>query len=237
MPLFRIILSLAGPLALMAATVGCSRQSGASAASNADHAKTSVDRVVAGPPARKTLVLHTTQPARIEAFEHAPLFAKLAGYVGEVLVDIGDEVIKGEPLVRLHIPELKNEVAQKQALVKQAEAEVQQADATAAAASAAAETAAAQIAERQASVAGAEAESTRWLAELNRIKQLASSGSVTPKLVDETTSQLASARAAADQAAAAVTSAQAAAREAQALVAKAEADHAAAMARLGVARA
>jgi HlyD family secretion protein len=232
-----VLLILAAPFAVLLATGGCNRQSDASAAAHAANAATAVDRVVAAPPGRKTLVLSTTQPARIEAFEHTPLFAKLAGYVGEVRVDIGDKVKKGQPLVRLHIPELENEVAQKQARVGQAEAEVKLADATAAAASAAAETAAAQIAEHRAGVAGAEAEASRWNAELNRIKQLATSGSVTQKLVDETSSQIASARAAADRSTAAVASAKAAAREAKALVDKAHADRAAVEARLGVARA
>ena len=43
---------------------------------------------------RKTLKLTTTQPGRIEAFEEAPLYPKLAGYVQQVLVDIGDSVKK-----------------------------------------------------------------------------------------------------------------------------------------------
>jgi RND family efflux transporter MFP subunit len=157
--------------------------------------------------------------------------------VGEVRVDIGDTVKKGQPLLILQIPELDNDVAQKEALVKQAEAEVKQADANTDAARAAAETAVARVAEAQAGVSGAEADAKRWSAEHNRIKQLASSGSVTQKLVDETASQLDTAQAGREQAVAAVTSAEASAREATALVAKAEADHAAAEARFGVARA
>ena len=41
----------------------------------------SLERVIVGTPIRKTLVLTTTQPARIEAFEETPLYAKLAGFV------------------------------------------------------------------------------------------------------------------------------------------------------------
>jgi RND family efflux transporter MFP subunit len=228
------LLILATLLAVLTAASGCSHESGANAA---DAPTPAIDRVVAGPPVRKTLVLTTTRPARIEAFELTPLFAKLAGYVGEVRVDIGDTVKKGQPLVLLRMPELEIEVAQKQALVKQGEAEVKQAEAVAAAARAAAETAAAQVGKSRAGVSGAEADAQRWSAEHNRIKQLASSGSVTQKLVDETASQLAAAQAAREQAIAVVTSAEASAREATALIAKAEADHDAAEARLGVARA
>jgi multidrug efflux pump subunit AcrA (membrane-fusion protein) len=137
MRLLARLLILATPLALLAAASGCSHEAGAHAA---DAPTPAVDRVVAGPPVRKTLVVATTQPARIEAFELTPLFAKLAGYVGEVRVDIGDAVKKGQPLVLLHMPELESEVAQKQALVRQGDAEVKQAEAGVAAARAAAET-------------------------------------------------------------------------------------------------
>jgi RND family efflux transporter MFP subunit len=238
MRLLKLILAVASPLAILIAISGCHQESGAGASTpSTKGAPTAVDRVVAGPPVRKTLVLTTTQPARIEAFEVTPLVAKFAGYVGEVRVDIGDAVKKDQALLVLHIPELNNEVAQKQAYLKQAEAEVTQAAANVEAIRAAAETAASHVAEAQAGVTGAKAEAERWLAEFNRIKQLATGGSVTQKLVDETASQLAAAQAAGQQAAAAVSSAEAGAREATALVAKAEADHAAAEAREGVARA
>ena len=55
--------------------------------------------VLAGKPVRKTLTFTTTQPARIEALEQTPIHSKLATYVGEVLVDFGDQVKKGQPLV------------------------------------------------------------------------------------------------------------------------------------------
>src|ERR1700749_3866025 len=72
---------------LLVASVGCHRP--AESAPPAGQTKAAVDRVTAGKPVRKTLKLVTTQPGRIEAFEEAPLFPKLAGYVQEVLVDIG----------------------------------------------------------------------------------------------------------------------------------------------------
>jgi RND family efflux transporter MFP subunit len=239
MRVISVIHLLATSTALLAAVCGCRKNAGTdNAATSADeHALGAVDRVVAGPPTRKTLVLTTTQPARIEAFEVTPLVAKLAGYVAEVRVDIGDAVKKDQALVILRIPELENEVAQKHAYLMQGEAEVKQAAANVDAVRAAADTAAAAVAEAEAGVAGAKAVDERWTAELNRIEQLAAGGSVTHKLVDETASQVAAAKAASEQATAAVASAKAAAREATALVAKAEADREAAEARLGVARA
>ncbi len=202
-----------------------------------DLAGQSIDRVVAGKPQRKTLVLTTSQPARIEAYEETPLFAKLAGYVGNIHVDIGDPVKSGQPLVTLEIPELGDDVRQKDALLAQAEAEVALAAAIIEAAEAAAETAAAKVAEARARVSRTQADVDRWTAEFDRIKQLAASGSVTQKLVDENQNQLSAAQAAGEEAAAAVLSAEASAREAKAMIGKAEADQAAAEARLGVAKA
>jgi HlyD family secretion protein len=229
-------IAIAVTIALLLAMTGCSRGAD-SAAAESTGATPQVDRVVAGHPQRKTLVLTTSQPARIEAYEETPLFAKLAGYVGEVHVDIGDPVKKSMPLVTLRIPELANELQQKQALLAQAEAEVTQAAANVDAVKAAAETAKARVAEAQAGVSRTEADYQRWSAELERIKRLAASGSVTQKLADETQNQLSAAAASKQEAAAAVQSAEAGAREATAMITKAAADQTAAEARLGVAQA
>jgi RND family efflux transporter MFP subunit len=196
-----------------------------------------VDRVTAGKPQRKTLELRTMQPARIAAFEQTPLHSKLAGYVQQVHVDIGDRVKKDSPLVILAIPELHDELAQKQALVAQAEAEVQQAQSNAEASQAAAETARAKIAEARAVIGRATGEYERAAGEYGRMKKLAENGSVTEKLVDEMLNQQRAAESSRDAALAAVSSAEAAAREAEANVRKAEADAATAAARLKVAQA
>jgi multidrug efflux pump subunit AcrA (membrane-fusion protein) len=118
----------------------------------------------------------TTQPARIEAFEHTPLFAKLPGYVETVDVDIGDNVKRGQVLLTLRIPELRDEVQQKNSLVNQAAAELKQAEANIAAVKAAGETAGAQVEEMKAGVARATANAERWQAEYARIEQLADNG-------------------------------------------------------------
>lgn len=228
------IILVASLSSLVPWVAGCSHDSGAVAATSKS-TSSSIERVICGHAQRKNLSRTTTQPARIEAFEETPLFAKLAGYVDAVHVDIGDAVKAGQPLVTLRIPELRDEVEQKKALVTKAEAEVKQAEAQVNAMNAAFDTATAHIAETQSSVARTTADLARWSAEYSRIKTLAASGSVTDKLVDETRSQLASAEAARDEAQATVQSAEAAAREAKAMIAKAEADVAAATARLTVA--
>jgi RND family efflux transporter MFP subunit len=195
------------------------------------------ESVVTAPPARKTLVLSTTQPGRIAAYESAPLYAKVSGYVREVLVDIGDEVKPDQPLVRLSVPELEDARQQKQALVAQAQAEVGQSRAAQKAAEAALSSSQAAVEEAKARTGRVEAEYERWKSESGRIDALASAGTVTQKTADETRNQFRAAEAARREVAAAVRSAEAAAAEASAGVEKAKADVTAAEARLAVAKA
>ena len=186
---------------------------------------------------RKTLKLSTTQPGRIEAFEEAPLYPKLAGYVQDVLVDIGDSVRKDQLLIKLSIPEMLDEVKQMEALVAQADAEISQAEAAVKAAEAAAGMAEAKVTQAEAGVGRAAGEYERWKAEHARMTELAAKGSVTQKLVDETLNQFRAADAARQEAAANVKSAEASLQAAQANVQKSQADFVAAGARRQVATA
>jgi RND family efflux transporter MFP subunit len=229
------------PLCLMS---GCGGPSQADVTRNSDagadadlDASSTRDRVTVGTPQRKTLTHTTTQPGRIVALEETPLFPKVTGYVGTLAVDIGDRVTAGETLVKIHAPELQDELAAKQALVAQAQAEIVQAEANVAATQAALATAEARIQQAEAAVARAEADSRRWQSEYERIGRLAERGSVTEKLVDETRSQFRSAEAAQREAVAVVAAARAAQRQSQADVSQAEADVGAAQARLQVAQA
>src|SRR5258707_1380843 len=125
------LLSLTVPaflVGLLLTHSGCHRKTAESTSSSAQSAA-ATDRVTAGKPVRKTLKLVTTQPGRIEAFEEAPLFPKLAGCVQEVRVDIGASVKKNQLLIKLSIPEMLDEVKQMEAHVAQAEAEISQSEA------------------------------------------------------------------------------------------------------------
>ena len=196
-----------------------------------------LDRVSVGNPLRKSLKLYTTQPAKIQSFERAPLISKLSGYIAEVRVEIGDMVKTGQPLLRLNMPELQDEVRQMEALVAHAAAEVTQADSQILAAKAVAEAKKVGVTVAEAAIGRSEADYQRWAAETNRIKELVNRGSVTPKLFEETNSQMLSADAGRREVAALVLSAKAAANEAIALVGKAEADLVAAKAKQRVAEA
>ncbi len=115
-------------------------------------------RVTAAQPVRKTLRLESVQPGQIEAFEQTPLFAKLPAYVEKLHVDIGDRVEADQLLVELFLPELKDELRQKEAAVVQAQAEIELATAAIRAAEAAVATAQANVREAEAGNIRAEAD-------------------------------------------------------------------------------
>jgi RND family efflux transporter MFP subunit len=224
-------------LLLISCASGCSGHATANAQDEPITAGPPLERVIVGKPARKILRLTTTQPGRVAAFEETPLYSKLAGYVDEVLVDIGDRVKKDQPLVRLWVPELVQEARLKESLVLQAISAIDQAKASLAATEASATAKTSQVAEAEAGLARAEAQLERWNAELARMTQLAASDSVTQRLVDETRNQHLAAAASRDEASAKIESARAELAHSRALVERATADVAAAEAELQVARA
>jgi HlyD family secretion protein len=196
-----------------------------------------IERVTVGRPVRKTLTLSTTQPGRIEAFQEAPLYPKLAGYVRNVLVDIGDMVQKDQLLIDLSIPELVDEVKQMQALVAQADAETSQTEAAVKSAVAASRIAQAKVAQADAGIGRATGEYERWQAEHARMTELASGGSVSQKLADESLNQFRATEAARKEALANTKAAEATLQAAQANVEKTQADVVAAKAHRQVAAA
>lgn len=74
--------------------------------------------------------LNVEVPLEVEAFETTELVSKLEGYVGEVFVDIGDEVAAGTVLARLEIPEMVAEEERLIKLVEQAKAQAEITQAT-----------------------------------------------------------------------------------------------------------
>src|SRR5262245_20575254 len=143
------LLPLAAVLALAA---GCGRPKEDSAPPPAE--KKGAAEVKTTRPERKTLRRVFEQPGFIEAFEETPLFARVPGYVLKMHRDIGDylrgprhdkagkETEPGQALAELWVPEMEEELKQKQALVTQARAAVEQAQAALDAAEAGIQTAA-----------------------------------------------------------------------------------------------
>lgn len=222
-------------LSLGALTAGCSRSEGAPG--DNQPASSAVARATVGKPQRKAIRLETVQPGQIDAFEETPLYPKVSGYVGKVIVDIGDQVEKDHLLAELSVPELDADLVHAAALVSQAEAGIKKAQADVRAMQAAAKTEQTQIRQAEAAVTRAAAQHERWKSEHARITELADKGSVTKKLVDENLNQLKAAEAAQTEAEAAVESAKAAFAQSQADVEKSRSEASAAVAALGVAKA
>ena len=117
----RMALPLLLASAMAIAQAGCNEQSLGSAPgakTEAPQAKVLVTKVWSGDFRRTVQV-----PATVEGYESAHLMSKIDGYVAEVHVNIGDEVKQGQPLARLDVPELNDEVERKDRLVAQAEAD------------------------------------------------------------------------------------------------------------------
>src|SRR5258705_10145056 len=66
-------------------------------------------------PRRVTVSQRLQTNATLEAFEEADLFAKVAGYLSDVRVDIGDHVKAGEVLAVIDVPEMNDELAEAKA--------------------------------------------------------------------------------------------------------------------------
>ncbi|AMV20158.1 Efflux pump periplasmic linker BepF [Planctomyces sp. SH-PL14] len=238
---------LALALAFAAPTLSGCQRTAAPTESTAAAGELPPIRVVPIRPARKTLRRIVELPGRVEAYEVAPLHAKVTGYVESIPVDIGDSVAgpkgdgptatPGAELCRLLVPELREELAQKAALVGQAVAEVAQAEAAVKVAEAGLQSAHARVQEAEATVAREEATYKRWVSEFERITQLVESGAVTRKVLEETKAQLDAAAAGRQEVTARIASVQALAREAVAGLEKARADLTATLSRQKVAEA
>jgi multidrug efflux pump subunit AcrA (membrane-fusion protein) len=177
-----------------------------------------------GPPERRALARSVEQPGRVEPFAQTPMLAKIAGYVNAVNVDIGDEVKPGQLLAEIDVPELREELRQKQALVAQAAAEVEHAKQLLAAAEAHVATAAAAVAEAQAGRMRAQANHDRWQSETKRIAKMAEQKVLDEQTRDETINQFRAAEAAKEEVEAKVRSAEAARIESEAHRERARAD-------------
>src|ERR1035438_5105166 len=71
----------------------------------------------------KTVVL----TAEFRPFQEIEVHAKVAGYVKQIMVDVGDRVAAGQTPAVLEVPEMSDDVARAQASSKRSEAEVQHA--------------------------------------------------------------------------------------------------------------
>ncbi len=79
------------------------------------------------PVKRETIATTLSIAGQFIPYQNVELHAKVAGYIRNINVDIGDRVHKGQVLAVLEIPELVAEVQGAQAAVHHAEEEIQRA--------------------------------------------------------------------------------------------------------------
>jgi RND family efflux transporter MFP subunit len=188
-------------------------------------------------PTREHLKRTTTQTAHVEPYEKAVLFARIAGYLQKVHVDIGDRVTKDQVLAELWVPEMEQERVQKKAMVEKVQAEVGQAEAALKAAEAMVGAADAKVLEVSALVAKHEADVIYHKGEYARYDQLFKDRAVQKDVVDKELNQLRAAEASLTAAKVSVTTAEASRKVEQAKLLQAQADLTGAKARRKVAQA
>jgi HlyD family secretion protein len=222
------------PLFLVAAMTlsGCAKHS-----AGAERASDSRGETPLVHPEWQTFESSIEQPGWIKAYEQAPLYTKINGYVEKVNVEIGSRVRKGDVLAVLWVPELDEGLKRKEALVEQAKIEIIQADEALKVARANLITAKSQVNESRASLKNAQAFHDRWKLEYARMDKLVADMIVDKQVRDEILNQFKAAAAGVELAEAKIESAQANQTESSAKIAKADADVSAAKNRLVVAQA
>lgn len=147
-------------------------------------------------PTVEDLYRQTTQPVHIASYESTAVYAKASGFLKQLRFDIGDQVAKDQVLAELSIPEMDQELLQKNALVKQARSVSEQTLAQLATAKALVAVAVAELSESKAAIAQHEAELAYRRSEHRRIAELVQSGSINEAVQDEKLKHLQSAEAA-----------------------------------------
>jgi multidrug resistance efflux pump len=178
------------------------------------------------------------QPAYVSAYYQADLMARVAGPVKSLVHDKGDRVKAGEVLLQVAVPDLEEDVAQKEAVVRQRQGELELAKANLKTAAAGVKVAEETIKLKESDVQRADASRNFREKELRRYKGLASgpNPAVTQDIVDERTEFYEAAVAGSETARAAVKDAQAELQKTEAKLEAAKADITVAEALIGVAR-
>ncbi len=98
---------------------GCSSQQGERAIATEEIAPVETTRVISMKPIREVIL-----PGELKPWNRTNMYAKVKGYVGEVYVDRGSRVKKGERLAQLEAPEIEAEMSNALARASSAEAQL-----------------------------------------------------------------------------------------------------------------
>ena len=95
--------------------------------SNANDVHSNVPYAAVAPVKRETIANSLSIAGQFMPYQNVELHAKVAGYIRNIYVDIGDHVRQGQVLAVLEIPELVAQVDEAKAAVHHAEEEIQRA--------------------------------------------------------------------------------------------------------------
>lgn len=172
-------------LAVMTGLVGSSGcRPGATDAAN-KAVRTRTISVEAMAPTPTTMERTTTQPATIHAYYEARVFAKAAGYLTDLKVDIGTVVKKDDVLAVISIPEMDKQREAKLAMIRQMQANQRRATAQLAVSKASELSYRAKQDKATAEVDKADAGLSAARVELDRVTDLVKRKAVAERLQDE----------------------------------------------------
>jgi RND family efflux transporter MFP subunit len=110
---------------LAAAATSCLRAS----ARGADRPDAETPTVAAAKVVRGDIAQTLTVTAEFRPYQEVELHAKVAGYVRNITVDVGDRVHAGQLLATLEVPELEDQLKQDDAAIRRAQEEINRAQA------------------------------------------------------------------------------------------------------------
>ena len=151
--------------------------------------------------------ISTEQLATVESYFSAGLRSRVAGVVKNVYKAVGEEVVQGELLIELEVPDLQKELEQKDAVVDQRTQELKMAKAQTKQAEAMIRVAQANVEQKKVEVTVAETIRDFRGKRLKRFQEVLARGSTTPEVVDELELEHLSSQAAVQSAGVAVTKA------------------------------
>lgn len=142
-------------------------------------------------PKRQTIRHEIAETGNLEPFEEVAIYPKIAGFIQETKVDIGDKVKKGELLAKIWAPEIEEDLLAKKERVSQSEAELKQAQAAVQVTEANIQTWDAKVKEATIDLKRADANYARWYREWEVDSDLVNKGHVLDQqTVDEAAKQL-----------------------------------------------
>jgi RND family efflux transporter MFP subunit len=112
-------------ITLVALSSSCGRKSEAETTRSESSSTASPPIVAVARAAPADLSRTVVLTAEFRPFQEIEVHAKVAGYVKEIMVDVGDRVKIGQPLAVLEVPEMSDDVARADAAIKKTRAEVQ----------------------------------------------------------------------------------------------------------------